>query len=513
MEMEGWLSLCFVATSTLLAALLCRLSRQISAGGKTKNKKRQLPPGPWTLPIIGSLHHVFGVLPHRTMAQLSRRHGPLMLLRLGEIPTVVVSSAEAAELVMKTNDLMFVSRPRSTMQTIFGCGGKSISFAPYGDRWRQMRKICITELLSSKQVRRMEGIRAEEVGNLLRSIAAAASSPAGGTVNVREMVTALSNDVVTRAVFGGKFTQQREFLREMDEAFQLLGGFSLVDLFPSSWLVRRLSNGERHMRRCHGRIQQIIAGVIHKRKAAGEDGCGSDSDEEDLLDVLLRLQREDSLEFPLTTEVIGAVLFDMFAGATNTTATILEWCMSELVINPGAMAKAQMEVREMIGHGRAVVTNSDLPELCYMRMVIKEVLRLHPPAALIPRLTREDCTVMGYDMLKDTNVFINIFAVSRDPRYWENPEDFNPERFENNDMSYNGTRFEFTPFGAGRRQCPGIMFGTSTLDVTLANLLYHFDWMLPDGASPASFDMSERFGLTISRKHGLQLKAIPHTCV
>lgn len=118
-----------------------------------KPNKHLRPPGPWTLPIIGSLHHVFGVLPHRIMAELSRRHGPLMFLRLGEVPTVVVSSAEMAEVVMKSKDLMFASRPRGVTLDVIGYGsGIGIIFAPYSDRWHQARKVCTMELLSAKQV-------------------------------------------------------------------------------------------------------------------------------------------------------------------------------------------------------------------------------------------------------------------------------------------------------------------------------------------------------------------------
>ncbi|XP_048566528.1 desmethyl-deoxy-podophyllotoxin synthase-like isoform X2 [Triticum urartu] len=301
--MEGWLSLSFLALLTLLVIWLVKLSV-----GKSKPARKQLPPGPWTLPIIGSLHHVAGALPHRTLMQLSRRHGQLMHLMLGEVPAVVVSSPEAAALVMKTNDLVFAGRPRGVTLDIFSSGGRGIAFAPYGDHLRQMRKVCVMELLSSTQVKRMEGIRAEEVGSLLRDITAAAST--GHTINVSEKVMALSNDVVTRAVFGGKFSQQGEYLCELDKAFKLLGGFCLVDLFPSSRLVRWLSNGERQMKKSCGRMQRIISEIIDERKSARAAGVGvSGTDDEDLLDVLLRLQKDDSLEFPLTTETVCAVLF------------------------------------------------------------------------------------------------------------------------------------------------------------------------------------------------------------
>ena len=244
MEMEGWLTLYFF-------------------GDKRNPKKKQLSPGPWSLPIIGSLHHLVGDLPHRRMMKMSGQHGPLVHLQPGEVPTVIVSSAEAAALVMKTNDLDFASLPCSPLQDIISCGSMGIIFGPYGDRWRQMRKICIVELLSSKHVRRMEGIKANEVGNLLYSMATA-----GTTINVSAKTATLSSDVVTRAVFGGKFTRRDEYLHELSKVNELMGSFCLVELFLSSRLVRLLSNGEHLMRSSYDRIQHIITEIIEGRKAA-----------------------------------------------------------------------------------------------------------------------------------------------------------------------------------------------------------------------------------------------------
>jgi cytochrome P450 len=143
-------------------------------------------------------------------------------------------------------------------------------------------------------------------------------------------------------------------------------------------------------------------------------------------------------------------------------------------------------------------------------MVIKEVLRTHPPAPLlVPRESREDCKIMGYDIPKGTTIHINAFAIFRDPMYWDCPQEFRPERFEQNNIDYYGAHFEFIPFGAGRRQCPGILFGASTVEIGLANLLYHFDWLQPNGTSEP-LDMSEKYGITSGRKYDLKLIAIPH---
>uniref|UniRef100_A0ACD5V087 Uncharacterized protein n=1 Tax=Avena sativa TaxID=4498 RepID=A0ACD5V087_AVESA len=246
-----------------------------------------------------------------------------------------------------------------------------------------------------------------------------------------------------------------------------------------------------------------------ERRQAADDAASTH--DEDFLDVLLRLQEEDSLMFPLTSETIGAVIFDIFAAGSETSATTLEWAMSELLINPHAMEKAQLEVRKVLGPGRVVIKNTDVAGLQYLKLVIKEVFRLHPPAPLLaPREAREDCEIMGYNIPQGTKIHINAFAISRDPKYWENPQVFEPERFENSNVDYKGTNYEFTPFGAGRRQCPGMLFGTSTVEIALANLLYHFDWALPaDGESLKALDMSEKSGIAVSRRYELKLVAIP----
>jgi hypothetical protein len=291
---------------SLAAVVVLLWFHKPGAGDKSKHEKR-LPPGPWTLPIIGSIHHVVRGLGHRTMMELSRRHGPLMFLRLGEVPTLVVSSAEAAELVMKTHDLAFCSRPTTSVTIdIVGCKGKGLGFAPYGDRLIQMKKIVVVELLSAAQVKRIEFIRADEVGRLIRSVAAA-----GGVVNVSDEVKALAPDLVAKAMFGDSCAEKSDFIRRYDEVSELVSGFFLVDLFPSSRLVRWLSIGERRLLRSYGGIQRIVATIIESRKAASaSNGATSCSfDHEDLLGVLLRLQKEGSLGFPLTSEIIGAVMF------------------------------------------------------------------------------------------------------------------------------------------------------------------------------------------------------------
>lgn len=202
-------------------------------------------------------------------------------------------------------------------------------------------------------------------------------------------------------------------------------------------------------------------------------------------------------------------LQDIFSAGSETSSTTLDWTMSELMKNPRILRKAQSEVRETF-KGQDKLTEDDAAKLSYLQLVIKETLRLHPPAPLlIPRECRETCQVMGYDVPKGTKVFVNVWKIGREGEYWGDGEIFRPERFENSTLDFRGADFEFIPFGAGRRMCPGIALGLANMELALASLLYHFDWELPDGIKSEELDMTEVFGITVRRKSKLWLHAIP----
>ncbi|RLN39857.1 ent-isokaurene C2-hydroxylase-like [Panicum miliaceum] len=435
---------------------------------------------------------------------MSGTHGPLMLLRLGSVPTLVVSSAEAAREVMRTHDLAFCSRHLSATIDIISCGGRDIIFSPYNERWRQLRKLCMLELFNQRRVLSFRPVREEEVARLLRSISGECGG--GRPVNVSEWICHAINDIAVRTAIGDRCSRyQDEYLRELDEAVRLTGGFNLADLYPSSPLVRRFSAAARDMARCQKNMYRIIESIIQERAV-----MPTPERDEDLLGVLLRLQREGGLQFALTNEIVSTVIFDIFSAGSETSSTVLVWAMSELVKNPQVMRKAQAEVRETF-RGQDKLTEGDMVKLRYLHLVIKETLRLHAPVPLLlPRECREACQVMGYDVPRGTKVFVNVWAIARDSESWHDGEEFRPERFDGSDIDFKGTDFEYTPFGAGRRMCPGIMLGLANAELLLTSLLYHFDWELPDGVRPEELDMTEAFGITLRKKSRLWLKAKPH---
>uniref|UniRef100_A0A0D9WSG7 Cytochrome P450 n=1 Tax=Leersia perrieri TaxID=77586 RepID=A0A0D9WSG7_9ORYZ len=506
-----------LALASLLVVLLA--TRRRSRRSSSAAAALRLPPGPWQLPVIGSLHHVMkGRLPpHQAMRDLARRHGPVMMLRLGEVPTLVVSSRDAAREVMRTHDAAFATRPLSATMRVVSNGGRDIAFAPHGAYWRHLRKVAVVELLSARRVLSFRSIREEEVAAMLRAVASASAASAAATVDLQAAMSALVSDSTARAVMGDRCKDRDVFLRAVDRAGELAAGLNTADLWPSSWLAGRLSGAVREAEKCRATLFGVLDGIIQDHLEKTGSGCdGGASTGEDIIDVLLRIQKEGGLQFPLDMDAVKSVVIDVFSGGSETSATTLGWAIAELIRNPKVMAKVTAEVRQAFA-ASGTVSESALGELRYLHLVIRETLRLHPPLPLLlPRECQEPCRVLGYDVPRGTQVLVNAWALGRDEKYWGgSPEEFRPDRFGEDEatatVDFKGTDFEFLPFGAGRRICPGMTFGLANVELPLASLLFHFDWEAPGMADPTEFDMTEAFSITARRKGNLLLR--PVLCV
>lgn len=198
----------------------------------------------------------------------------------------------------------------------------------------------------------------------------------------------------------------------------------------------------------------------------------------------------------------------MFVGGTDTTATTMEWAMAELVKNPIVMKKAQEEVRRVVGE-KSKVDEADIDQMEYLKCIVKETLRLHAPV-MVTRGSSESAKLGGYDIPPKTIILINVWAIQRDPKLWDKPDEFLPERFVANPIDFKGHHDQFIPFGMGRRGCPGASFAITEAEYVLANLLYWFDWELPDGASREDLDMSEVYRVVICKKVPLRLIPLLH---
>ncbi|XP_059655127.1 cytochrome P450 736A117-like [Cornus florida] len=476
---------------------------------------RNLPPSPPKLPIIGNLHQL-GLLPHRSLQSLAQKYGQLMLLHLGSKPALIVSSADAAQEIMKTHDLNFSTRPKSSIPSRLFYD-KDIIFIPYGEYWRQLRSICVLHLLSNKRVESFRRVREEETSLMLEKIKQSSSSP----VNLSEMLISLTNDVLCRVALGKKYSEQEGDTKLKDlftDFSEVLGGFNVGEHIPWFGWLNRINGLNAKVEKVAEELDKFLEDVVEEhidRQNRDRDGGGSDDQgdewQKDFLDVLLGIQRENSTAFPLQRVSIKALILDMFAAGTETTYTSLEWEVTELLRHPKVMKELQNEVRG-IAKGKQDIVEDDLEKMHYLKAVINESMRLHPPLPmLVPREAIQDVKVMGYDIAAGTQVFINAWAIARDPSLWEDAKEFRPQRFLNTSIDYKGQNFQFIPFGAGRRGCPGINFAKPVNELALAKLVHKFDFALPSGAIDQDMDMAEAPGITINRKYPLLVVATPYS--
>jgi cytochrome P450 len=266
------------------------------------------PPSPLGLPIVGHLHLLTDV-PHVALAQLAQKLGPIIHLQLGRVPTIVVSSGHLAKLVLKTHDHVFASRPNVLAAQYLSFNRSDVSFSPYGPYWRQARKICVTELLSSKRVNSFQLVRDEEVNRLLGSV----SGQSGSELDLSKMFFTLANDVLCRVAFGKRFKeesgegQKRHLVGVMTETQELFGGFCLGDFFPDWEWVNSLSGYKKRLIRNLEDLRAVCEEIIGEHVKKGQDSYGGDG-KEDFVDVLLRVQQREDLEVPITDDNLKAIV-------------------------------------------------------------------------------------------------------------------------------------------------------------------------------------------------------------
>ncbi|CAO2840550.1 unnamed protein product [Amaranthus hypochondriacus] len=456
------------------------------------------------LPILGNLH-LLGRFPHRSLHSLSKRYGEVMLIYLGSTPFFVIASAQAACEIMKTHDTIFSNRSVSSITRRIFYGGKDLVFSPYGNYWRQIRSICVIQLLSNKKVQSFRYIREEEVSLMVEKIKKSEQKQ----LNMSELFMVYSTNVLCRTAYGKKYAGEggTNFKKLLKEFVEVMAEFSIKDLIPWLGWVDKLTGLDKRVEKVAKEFDRFLQHVVQEHL-----DCKTEKEEndKDFVDILLDAQRENPTA--LSMDSIKAIVLDMFAAGSDTNFTLLEWTMTELMRHPHVMKELQDEVRGITSK-KQMVSEDDLEKMKYLKAVITEVLRLHPPLPLLLfREPSQDAKINGYDIAANTQVIINAWTIQRDPTYWEQPEDFHPKRFLNSTVDFKGLNFHLIPFGAGRRGCPGIHFALFNAELALANLVYSFDWKLPNGAEDYAADVPENPGVTINRRDPLMVIATPHSC-
>ncbi|XP_062167331.1 cytochrome P450 93A3-like [Alnus glutinosa] len=472
--------------------------------------KVRLPPSPVALPIIGHLHHLTS-LPHQALHKLANRHGPLIHIFLGSVPCVVASSPEMAKEFLKTHEVSFSNRPHIAAFDYLTYGSANFSFAPYGPYWKFMKKLCMSELLSGRKLDQLLPVRREEINRFVQFILQKAE--AGEAVDVGGQLMRVTNNVISRMVMSVRCSENEheadEVAKVVKATAELSGKFNLSDFI---WFCKNLDlqGFGKRLKEVRGNFDSMMERIIKEHEEARKKEKDMDGGYavKDLLHILLDIYEDKSSEMRLTRENIKAFILDIFGAGTDTSAITTEWALAELINHPIVMNRARQEIDSVVGKSR-LVEESDITNLPYLQAIVKETLRLHPTGPIIVRESSEHCTVGGYEIPAKTRLFVNVWAIGRDPKHWENPLEFRPERFnisesegsEKSQLDVTGQHFHLLPFGSGRRGCPGASLALQVVPTTLATMIQSFEWKVvgEDGA----INMEEGPGLTLPRAHPL----------
>ncbi|KAG4907791.1 hypothetical protein JHK82_056443 [Glycine max] len=494
-----------IASCALLIVLTCAIVHALLGSflAMATKANHKLPPGPSRVPIIGNLLEL-GEKPHKSLAKLAKIHGPIMSLKLGQITTVVVSSAQMAKEVLLTNDQFLSNRTIPQSVSVLNHEQYSLAFMPISPLWRELRKICNTQLFAHKSLDASQDVRRKIVQQLVSDIHQ--SSQIGeavdiGTAAFKTTINLLSNTIFSMDLIHST-GKAEEFKDLVTNITKLVGTPNLADFFQ----VLKLVDPQGVKRRQSKNVKKVLDmfdDLVSQRLKQREEGKVHN----DMLDAMLNISKDNKY---MDKNMIEHLSHDIFVAGTDTTASTLEWAMTELVRNPDVMSKAKQELEQMISKGNNPIEEADIGKLPYLQAIIKETLRLHPPVPfLLPRKADKDVDIGGYTIPKDAQVLVNTWTICRDPTLWENPSVFSPDRFLGSDIDVKGRNFELAPFGAGRRICPGMLLANRMLLLMLGSLINSFDWKLEHGIEAQDMDIDDKFGITLQKAQPLRILPVP----
>uniref|UniRef100_A0A7N2MHJ3 Cytochrome P450 n=1 Tax=Quercus lobata TaxID=97700 RepID=A0A7N2MHJ3_QUELO len=381
-----------------------------------------------------------------------------MSLRLGTQINIIASSPEAAREVLKTHDRELSGRFIANAIPLINpkLNNFSLAAAPEcNDYWRSLRAICKADVFSAKILESQNHIREKKVRELVDFL----GSKEGELVNIGEAIYVAYTNILTNAIFSVDF---------MD--------------FEGKGIGQEL--------------RELIVEVVK---------LGMIPDLSSFYPIIKALDIQDAMiKDGFTNDQISQLILDLLIAGTDSSSMVTEWAMAELMRNQDVMHKIREEIESEIGTN--IVKESHLSHLPYLEACVKETLRLYPPGPLlILHRAIQTCQVMGYTIPKDSFISVNIWAIGRDPMVFNDPLSFKPERFLDSSLDFKGTNFDYTPFGAGRRGCPGQPLATRQVPLILASLVHSFDWFLPGSMKSTELDMNDHFAITLKKKQPLQL--------
>ncbi|KAH7835747.1 hypothetical protein Vadar_029413 [Vaccinium darrowii] len=455
---------------------------------------RNLPPSPpYSLPVIGHLH-LLKQPTHRTFHKLSQTLGPVFSLRFGSQLVVVICSPSAAEECFTKNDIVLANRPRFIAGKYFAYDYTTVVHAPYGDHWRNLRRLMSQEIFSTGRLNAFLSIRHEEVRHLLHQLYKK-SSTNFAKVEMKSKLSGLTLNNIIRMIAGKRYygddveesAEAEEFQEIVSDVFSHSGASNPANFLPVLlWIDYK--GKEKNLEKTQNRLDALLQGLIDEHRRVTSKNT--------MIDHLLKLQ-ESQPEY-YTDAIMKGLMSVMILAGTDTSAATMEWAMSNLVNHPEVLAKATAEIDDQVGLDR-MIDEHDVHKLPYLQAIISETFRLYPVAPmLVPHMSSEDCTISGYNVPRGTLLLGNAWAIHRDSKVWDDPTIFKPERFERGAVEGH----KLLPFGLGRRACPGVGLAQRIVGLTLGSLIQCFEWKR---VSEELVDMTEGIGLTMPKAEPLEV--------
>lgn len=448
---------------------------------------------------------------------MADKYGPAFTIKMGSYKALILSNWEMARECFTVHDRVFSTRPIVTASKLLGYDCAMFGFAPYGPYWREVRKIATIELLSNHRLDQLKHLRTTEVEIAVKELYNLWSKqgcPENGVfVDMKQWFGNLCFNVVLRMVAGKRYFgassedgEAQYCQKVIRDLIHLFGVPVISDAIPVlKWWD--MNGVKKQMKKTAKKLDQLIGEWLEehkKRRPLGEQA----REEQDLMDVMLRILQENPIPFFDSDTIIKATSLNMIAGADSILVAIT-WVLCLILNNPRVLKKAQDELDIQIGRDRQV-KESDIKSLPYLQAIVKESLRLYPASGVINFLEAiEDCTLStGYRIPAGTQLMVNIWKIHRDEHVWPDPQSFQPERFlfSHKDIDVRGQNYELLPFGSGRRSCPGISLALQMLHLTLATLLHSFELFTP---SNEPVDMTMGPGLTNIKATPLEIFLVP----
>ncbi|KAF5193386.1 Cytochrome p450 [Thalictrum thalictroides] len=435
-------------------------------------------------------------------------------IRLGRVHVITVTCPEVGQELLVRQDNIFSSRPVHMSTEISTYGYLTVALTPNGEQWKKMKRIVTSEVLSTQRHRWLQDKRMEETDNLTRWVYNLCNNDEGGIVKVRSVAQHYCGNVIRKLMlnircFGKGMVNGgpgQEEIEHVDSLFKILGyinTFSISDYLP--WLRRfDLDGHEKILRNALESIKKYNDPIIDERIEMWRVKKEITREAQDILDVLIQLTDESSTGAPLlTSSEIKAQILDLMLAAVDNPSHATEWALAEMINEPKLLQRAIEELDEVVGRDR-LVQESDLPNLNYIKACAREAFRLHPVSAFnVPHLSTKDTNVAGYYIPKGSHVFISRTSLGRNPKIWEEPLKFKPERHLNPDGSQvvlSDPKLGLLSFSTGRRGCPGVLLGSTMTTMLLATLLHGFTWTAPQPMVSSSISLAEaEHDLTLSK--------------